>query len=68
MPEIKYSKAMERLEQIIQKIENDQVDIDELSDNVKEALGLVKICKDKIEKAELEVKEVVQKFGASIEK
>ena len=65
---MKYSKAMERLEQIIQKIENDQIDIDELSENVKEAVGLVRLCKDKIEKAELDVKEIVQKFESSTEK
>ena len=62
MPDIKYSKAMERLEEIIQKIENEEIDIDELSEKVKEAVALVKVCKDKIEKAELQVKEVVEKF------
>ncbi len=62
MPDIKYSKAMERLEEIIAKIENEQIDVDELSDKVKEAVALVKLCKDKIEKAELQVKEVVEKF------
>ena len=62
MPDIKYSKAMERLEEIIRKIENEEIDIDELSEKVKEAVTLVKLCKDKIEKAELQVKEVVDKF------
>jgi len=62
MPDIKYSKAMERLEEIIAKIENEEIDVDELSEKVKEAVALVKLCKDKIEKAELQVKEVVEKF------
>jgi exodeoxyribonuclease VII small subunit len=62
VPEIKYSKAMERLEDIIRKIESEEVDIDELSDKVKEAVGLVKLCKEKVERAELEVKEVVEGF------
>ena len=62
MPDIKYSKAMERLEAIIRDIESEQIDIDELSEKVKEAVSLVKVCKDKIEKAELQVKEVVDKF------
>jgi exodeoxyribonuclease VII small subunit len=53
---------MERLEEIIAKIENEEIDVDELSDKVKEAVALVKVCKDKIEKAELQVKEVVEKF------
>jgi exodeoxyribonuclease VII small subunit len=62
MSDIKYSKAMERLEEIIENIENEQIDIDELSEKVKEAVLLVKVCKDKIEKAELQVKEVIAKF------
>jgi exodeoxyribonuclease VII small subunit len=62
MPDIKYSKAMERLEEIITKIENEEIDVDELSEKVKEAVALVKVCKDKIEKAELQVKDVVEKF------
>jgi len=68
VPDMKYSKAMERLEDIIQKIENEEIDIDELSDKVKEAVSLVKLCKDKVEKAELEVKEVVEGFEKEQEK
>jgi exodeoxyribonuclease VII small subunit len=60
MPEpIKYSEAVERLDEIISKIENDDIDVDELSLNVKEAIELIKLCKSKINKAELEVKQVV---------
>jgi exodeoxyribonuclease VII small subunit len=60
--DMKYSKAMERLEDIIRRIENEEIDIDELSEKVKEAVGLVKLCKEKVEKAELEVKNVVEGF------
>ena len=63
MADIKQSKALEKLEDIIRRIENEEIDIDELSEKVKEAAGLVKICKDKITKAEVEVKEVVESFG-----
>lgn len=59
MTEIKYNKAMQKLEEIINKIENEEIDVDELSDKVKEAVELIKVCKAKIEKAELEVKQVV---------
>jgi exodeoxyribonuclease VII small subunit len=65
---MKYSKAMERLEDIIRKIESEEVDIDELSEKVKEAVGLVKLCKEKVERAELEVKEVVEAFEKEEEK
>lgn len=59
MADIKYSKAVEKLDEIIRKIESEDIDVDELSLKVKEAVELVKMCKAKIEKAELEVKKVV---------
>jgi len=63
MSEVKYSKSIKKLEEIIEKIESEQIDVDELADKVKEAVSLIKICKDKIEKAELEVKKVVDGFA-----
>jgi len=60
--EVKYSKAMTRLEEIIGKIQNEEIDVDELSEKVKEAVTLIKTCKERIEKAELEVKHVVEDF------
>jgi len=60
--ETKYSKAVKRLDEIIGKIESEEIDVDELADRVKEAVDLLKVCKNKIEKAELEVKKVVAGF------
>ena len=62
MADLKYSKAIEKLEEIVNKIESEEIDVDELSAKVKEAVGLIKTCKSKIEKAELEVKQVVKDF------
>ena len=62
MVEVKYSKSIKKLEEIIEKIESEEIDVDELSASVKEAVSLIKICKNKIEKAELEVKKVVDGF------
>lgn len=66
MAEVKYSKAILRLEEIIQKIESEEIDVDDLSEKVKEAVKLLKTCKEKIEKAELEVKNVVDGFDKDI--
>ncbi|MCK5581196.1 MAG: exodeoxyribonuclease VII small subunit [Candidatus Omnitrophica bacterium] len=55
---------MKKLDEIIQKIESEEIDVDELSAQVKEAVGLIKVCKAKIEKAEMEVKKVVDDFTA----
>ena len=60
MADVKYSKALKRLEEIIQKIESEEIDVDELSERVKEAATLIKACKSKIEKAEVEVKKVME--------
>ena len=62
MVDIKYSKAMKKIEELIQKIESEEIDVDDLSDKVKEAVELIKVCKNKIEKAEMEVKKVVDDF------
>ncbi len=63
LAETKYSKAIKRLEEIIEKIENEEIDVDELSEKVKEAVELITTCKGKIEKAEMEVKRVVDELG-----
>jgi exodeoxyribonuclease VII small subunit len=69
MPEpLKYNQAIERLDDIIAKIESDDIDVDELSLKVKEAIDLIKLCKSKITKAELEVKQVVEHLAADSNK
>jgi exodeoxyribonuclease VII small subunit len=62
--EVKYSKAIKKLDEILAKIETQEIDVDELADNVKEAVDLLKVCKNKIEKAQLEVKKVVAGFAS----
>ena len=62
MAELKYNKSIKKLEEIIEKIESEEIDVDELSASVKEAVVLIKTCKSKIEKAEMEVKKVVDGF------
>jgi len=68
MAEGKYNKSVKKLEDIIESIENEDIDVDELAEKVKEAVGLIKECKGKIEKAELEVKKVVDGFGTDMKK
>lgn len=67
MAEAKYSKSIEKLEGIVQRIENEEIDVDELAANVKEAVSLIESCRKKIKKAEMEVKKVVDDFDAEIE-
>jgi exodeoxyribonuclease VII small subunit len=63
MAEGKYNKSIKRLEEIVSKIENEEIDVDELSEKVKEAVELITTCKERIEKAEMEVKRAVDDLG-----
>jgi len=64
--QLKYREAVERLDEIISQIENEDVDVDELSMQVKEAVELIRVCKAKIDKAEMEVKKVVDDFSKEV--
>ena len=57
-----YGKAAERLEEILARIEQGQVDIDELSGLVQEAAGLVTLCREKIHAAEVQVKTITEQL------
>ncbi|HXV76217.1 MAG TPA: exodeoxyribonuclease VII small subunit [Candidatus Polarisedimenticolaceae bacterium] len=57
-----YGRAAERLEEILARIEEGQVDIDELSGLVEEAAGLVTTCRDKIRAAEVRVKSITEQL------
>ena len=57
-----YGEAAARLEEILQKIEEGQVDIDELSGLVQEAAGLVTLCREKIRAAEVQVRTITEQL------
>ena len=57
--EIKYEEAVALLEEIVDKLENDELDIDQLSDQLKRAKELVKLCKDKLTKTDEEIKKLL---------
>lgn len=57
--EIKYEEAVALLEEIVDKMENDELDIDQLSDQLKRAKELIKLCKDKLTKTDEEIKKLL---------
>lgn len=57
-----YQEAVEKLRRIVAEIENDDLDVDILSEKVKEATRLIKVCKDKLYKADEEVKKVLEEL------
>jgi exodeoxyribonuclease VII small subunit len=60
--EASYGEAAERLETILGRIEEGQVDIDELSSLVEEAARLVTLCRDKIHAAEVQVRTITEQL------
>lgn len=55
-----YTQAIAELEEIVNEIENEDIGVDELSEKVKRASVLIKICKDKLYKTEEEVSSVLK--------
>ena len=59
MKETTYEEAIKQLEAIVAKMENDELDIDSLSQQLKTAQKLIKLCKDKLAKADGEIKKIL---------
>ena len=55
-----YSQAMQRLEAILAQLEEGNKSVDELSDLVKEAAELVKLCRVKLRKTESDIQTAVE--------
>jgi len=58
-----YAQAMEKLENIVSAIEKDELDIDQLSEKLKEAQKLISFCKDKLYKADEEIRKIIEGAG-----
>jgi exodeoxyribonuclease VII small subunit len=59
MKEIKYEAAIAEIQAIVSKMENDELDIDQMSDQLKRAQELIKLCKDKLTKTDEEIKKIL---------
>ena len=59
MKEIKYEAALAELQTIVRKMENDELDIDQMSDQLQRAQELIKLCKDKLTKTDEEIKKIL---------
>lgn len=57
---MKYEEAFAELQTIVRKMENDELDIDQLSVQLKRAQQLIKLCKDKLTKTDQEIKKILE--------
>ena len=57
--EMKYEAAIAELQTIVRKMENDELDIDQMGEQLKRAQQLIKLCRDKLTKTETEIKKIL---------
>lgn len=57
---MKYEQALHRLEEIVRQMESDELDIDTLSTQLKEAQQLIKLCRDRLTKTDTEIKKLLE--------
>ncbi len=57
--DISYNDAVEEIEEILHQIENEELDIDILSEKVKRVSTLLKLCKKKLQQTENEVQKIL---------
>ena len=56
---MKYEEAMKKLETIVSDIEDNRLDIDMISEKLKEAQELIRFCKDKLYQTDKEIQELM---------
>lgn len=58
--ELKYEDALRQIEQIVGKLENNELDIDTMGEQLKTAQKLIRLCKDKLTKTDDEIKKILE--------
>ena len=58
-----YTAAFEELKEIVNQLESDDISVDELTEKMKRATALMKICRDKLTKTEEEVNKTIAELS-----
>jgi exodeoxyribonuclease VII small subunit len=58
-----YAEALEELERILAELERPDVDVDVLAERVERASQLIRLCRDRIGNARLQIDSVVNGLG-----
>lgn len=59
---ISYNEAMAEIEDILEKIENEELDVDELAEKVKRVSVLLKTCKSKLTQTNEQVEQILKEM------
>lgn len=57
---MKYEEAIKELELIATKMERDELDVDSLTEQLRRARELSKMCRDKLTKTDEEIKKILE--------
>ena len=63
--QLSYTDAFEELQELVSLIERGEISIDELSEKVKRAAVLIKICKAKLVSTEEDVNQILKELEKS---
>ena len=55
-----YQEAVQEIEEIIIKLENEEIELDMLSENVKKASELILKCKGSLKNCEVEIEKIIK--------
>lgn len=67
MTELSFEESLEQLEEIVEKLENGDVPLDEAIDKFTQAMELVKVCNEKLTSAEDSIAKIVEENGDLID-
>ena len=59
---LSYKEAINEIEDILENIESEEIDVDELSKNVKRVAELISICKKKLNTTDEEVQKIIDEM------
>ena len=64
---LSFEESLEKLEEIVNRLENGNVPLDDAIEEFKNAMDLVKICNEKLEAAEESIGKIVKDNGEVVE-
>jgi len=59
---VSYKDAITEIEEILKQLENNEFDVDELSEKVKKVSQLVTLCKEKLHHTEQEIDKILKEM------
>lgn len=57
---MKYDEALQEIQRIVVELENNPTDIESLTEKLKRAQELIKLCKDKLTKTDEEIQKLLK--------